>query len=751
MAIEITNNTRRALQELKIEPNIIIKIDGLDILFSAQAVKEFITIGCPGFFIGAEGYFIGGLKDIEPERNKTIIDDASTTYSIKQQINHDEGKSSSISTMTIGLVDKDGIATQLITPGELVEDIMGRKVQVFVTYGDVSFFEDSIEIFKGVVTAVDSGPGLVKLKINHPDNKKKVQLFKSVETRTSAAMNATQTTVAVGDGSTFFEPQGPLSSYLRIEDELIEYTGVVGNTFTGLTRGVLGTTATAHPVDAQVRAVYSLEGNPLDLALQLMMSGFGTDPVHENIPVSSFVQIGAGPGNNISNAIYFDQINIPQDYGLFIGDSINITGANNPGNSISGGIVEDIIRSNSGYYVLISGASFTLETDSPAVMATFSQFNTLPDGMRMTPDEVDIAEHIRIRDFFHSSTEMRFFIKDSNIEGKEFIDEQLYRPIACYGLPRKARASVGYTIGPIPGEDIITLDQTNIKDPRRVRIVRTTARSFFNEVTYAYDDTPLVSEEKFTTGQIYIAQDSKNRIPGATRTFEIQSQGLRTDLNAENIAASNSQRILDRYRFGAETIHCKALLRDTASIEVGDVVVGDFVDLQVSDITKGNREFKPRLFEVRNRSLNLKTGDVDLALLDTGININTRFGLISPCSLIGGVISPSQFVIKPSATYPSKFGDDEYRKWIPAIGINDPVAIRVHNEDYSVNEFLVVTDINENTFTLRDPATITLTPDLIVEFAPYDNPDTSVKQKLLYAYMTDAATFPDGDPQYSMI
>lgn len=749
MAISLTNRTQRALREAGIEPNIIVRFEGLDVSFSAQAVKEFIKINDPDLYIGDEDFYIGGLRDIDPAKNKTLIDGEGTTFRIQQQMNHDEGKSSSISTMTIGMIDKDQYVTLLISPGQILEDIIGRKAQIFVTYGQVSFFEDAIEVFKGFVSTADSGTGVVRFKINHPENKKKVDLFKAVETRLDANINASQTTLTVEDGSTFIEPVGPMNSYIRIGEEIIEYTTVTGNTFSGLTRGVLGSTATGHNTGDQVRALYALEDNPLDLALQLMMSGHGTDPIYENIPVTHFLQIGAST-TQIANAIYFNEINISRDYGVRAGDTITITGAANGANNVTR-TVTDVVRTDSGYYIVVDGAALVLEQDSSAVMETYTQFNTLPDGMRMKPDEVDIDEHERIRDFFFSSAQMRFYIKEDQIEGKEFLDEQIYKPIACYALPRQARASVGYTVGPIPGEEIKTLDISNIKNPNELRITRSSARSFFNEVVYKYDDTPLVADEKFTSGSIVISATSKNRIPGVNRSFVIESQGLRTDLNAQNIVASNAQRILDRYQFAAETIECRALLRDTAGLEIGDIVVVAFNELQVSDISRGDRQFEPRLFEVLNKTLSLKTGDVDLMLLDTGLNIDTRYGLMSPCSPIGGVISASQFVIAPDPLYPSRYGTDEYRKWESIINISNPISIRVHNADYTVDEDLVVTNISENTFTLQDPATITLTAGLIVEFTGYADTDTSEKQKLVYGYMTDDPAFGDGGFPYSMI
>lgn len=749
MALQLTNRTRRALRDTTIEPNIIVRFDGLDVSFSAQPVKEFIKINDPGFFIGAEGYFVGGLFNVEPEKNRTLIDSRSTSFTIRQQMNYDEGKSSSISSMGVGLVDENQYVSLLISPGQILEDILGRKARIFITYGQVSFFEDSIEVFKGIVESVDSGSGIVTFKINHPDTKKKVNLFKIVETRLTADINSTQTTLTIEDGSFLLEPDGPLTTYLRIGAELLQYTTVTGNTVSGITRGALGSVASPHSTNDQVRALYAFEANPIDLALQIMMSGFGTDPVYENIPIDQFVQIGAST-TRISNAIYFEGRNIRQLYGLRAGDTVTITNAINGGNNGTRTVL-DIVRSSTGFYVTLSGSAFVLELDSTAEMATFTQFNTLPDGMRMAPDEVDIDEHLKLRDFFHSSTQMRFFIKEDEIDGKEFIDNQLYKPIACYSLPRKAKASIGYTVGPIPGEEIKTFDIKNIKNPQRVRIKRGSSKSFFNEVVYKYDDTPLLAEEKFTSGRISISQTSKNRIPGINRTFEVSSQGLRSDLNAVNIIASNSQRLLDRYKFGAESVELDSLLRDSAGIEIGDIVVGAFENLQVTDISRGDRLFKPRLFEVQNKTLNLKTGDVDFVLLDTGLNLDTRFGLISPTSIVSGVINQSQFVISGDSFWPAKFGNDEFREWESIINITNPISVRFRNASYSVDFDAVVTNISDNTFTLSDPAPQPLTPGLIIEFTDYNDTDTSDKQKLVYAYMTNQATFDDGGFAYTMI
>ena len=72
----------------------------------------------------------------------------------------------------------------------------------------------------------------------------------------SLASNISDVSVSapLSDASNFPNPATlGQTFYIRIEDEIIEYTGITGNTLTGLTRGVYGTTAAAHTSGKQVR------------------------------------------------------------------------------------------------------------------------------------------------------------------------------------------------------------------------------------------------------------------------------------------------------------------------------------------------------------------------------------------------------------------------------------------------------------------------------------------------------------------
>lgn len=744
MALDITNNTQRALQNLSIEPNIVLKIDGIPFYFSSTATKEYIRIGDPGLFIDGSWY-IGGFRELT--NNRQLIDSGSTTYTIRQQMNYDEGEGSSISTMTIGLVDKDEFVTGIITPGKYVNDVLGRKCQVFIGFGTTSLNDDYIEVFKGFISDIDSQPGLIKFKINHPDNKKKINLFKEQVTKLTVSIPSNTSLSCTVESTAGFltSVSGVFDTYIKINNEVIKYTVSSPTTFT-IVRGQFGTTAAIHNIDSEVSSVYALLGNPLDLALTIMLSGFGVNPCYSNVAVTQFVSNGLSSGYT-ANSIFFSEVDIVRDYNLQIGDFVNVTLATNGANNFTGRTITAIESSLRGSTIIVSGASLVDELVSPAVCSFKSKYDRLSEGMKMLPDEVDIAQHTFIRDFFHPSTQYRLIIDEDIDSGKEFLDDQIYKPIACYSLPRKAKSSVGYSIGPIPGSLIKTLNIDNITQPTKVGIKRTLNRSFFNEVLYKYDKSPLTDKYLKLYGEI--AQDSKNRIFGGNRTYKVESKGLQSDLNAFNIVQAEAKRIIDRYKFAAETVGASALLRDSVDVEIGDVIVLEGSALKISDITQGSRAFKPRLFEVRNKEINLKTGSVDFELLDTGQNINTRYGLMSPVSKITSVVSQSVFIITYMDNYPGKFGLDEYRDWTAQYDLTTGISAKIRDVGYTVSESVVISNINGNTFTLAAPAVMTLTSNMVLEIDNYVVATT--KQHLLYAFYQDNATFADGENQYSMI
>jgi hypothetical protein len=66
------------------------------------------------------------------------------------------------------------------------------------------------------------------------------------KTTLNGTINASATSIVVTDGTTLDNASTSKPSYIKIDEELIKYTGKSSNTITGCVRGCLGTTAASH-------------------------------------------------------------------------------------------------------------------------------------------------------------------------------------------------------------------------------------------------------------------------------------------------------------------------------------------------------------------------------------------------------------------------------------------------------------------------------------------------------------------------
>jgi hypothetical protein len=846
MGLTLTENAIAALAQSSKDPNLVLKIAGVDRVFGASLITKYVRFG-DGSDIGDptlddDAFYIGGMNPVADQDN--IISPDGTSTSIKQTLNTDKGEGGSISTLQIALID-DGYVTELITPGEIVDDILQRQAVVYYGFGGTAWPDDYIVIFRGLITDVMSDPGKTVLTINHPDDKKRTNIFKKVTTKLLTALDTDDSIVVVDSVSDFLIPlNGPFGGYdpafvanVRINDEIIKYTAfntaqttqldngihnnitlgtpgsvlmlghtlpigapvsftttgalptglLAGTTYyvesrtvfvgftvsatpggaainftgsqsglhtvhtpamlSGTTRAQLNTTAASHAVDDEVNTYYTLEGNAIDLALKLMLSGdndtLSPNPYAENIRVDS-INVSSD-GTRYDNSLFFLGVNVVNEYGIAVGDSMSGLQAVFPNDGINGKAVTEIVHTELGDFVLLGDvtlADMFWSEDDPITAEFTSQYSTLPDGCRMKPDEVDIDEHVRLYRLFLNSFEYKFYLKDGIENAKDFLEQEIYKPIAAYSLPRKARASIGYHIGPIPGTNIKTFDETNIKNPAKLTLKRSTNKNFWNEIVYKYDEDPI--EDKFTSGFISISQTSKNRIPGANRTMTIESRGMRANLSADTIADDQGERRLTRYQFGAETINVESLLDAAFAVEIGDIVIFDGRELNLPDIKSALKGMAPRFFEVANKDLQLKTGDVKLELIDTKFEGTGRYCLIAPASRVKSGISTTVFNIESS--FASQYGTAEFRKWINL----KRCSVRIRNSDFSVIGDTVIQSATSNTITVSPALAFTPSAGMIMELTAYDDADVTDQVKLIYAHMSDTV-FGDGAAQYQML
>jgi hypothetical protein len=285
-------------------------------------------------------------------------------------------------------------------------------------------------------------------------------------------------------------------------------------------------------------------------------------------------------------------------------------------------------------------------------------------------------------------------------------------------------------IGPIPGAQIPTLSKSNIIKPSDVRMRRSVNKNFYNTIIYRFDEDEL-NDDKFKRGRVIQNQDSLDRIPVGTRALVIDAKGMRDNLNAQNLALQASTRRINRFKFGAEFIEGLGITLGVGfDIEVGDIVILDPDGLSIINIEDGSRVKPPTLFEVLNKSLNYKTGEVKLDLLDTAFDEAGRYCLVGPSSEIATAISPSSFVIQQS--FIGTYGLAEFQKW----AFLEDCAVTVRSPDSTTRYgSSTIRTATSNTIVLDTPLGFTPQPGDIMELAPYDYPATA-QVKLIYGHQS---------------
>ncbi len=205
------------------------------------------------------------------------------------QITVDEGRSS-IGSMTFKIVDKNTEITELNAFNVLQNRLVTIKTG-FIEQSESEY----IPVFKGEILDFSLGTDNITWQFMTLSLlKKQKSRIMTAATKLTAGIDGVTATVPVIGTTQFAIATGgaPPQFYIQIDDEVISYTGVTAVSFTGCVRGELGTLAAAHGINADVRNRIVLEGNGVDIALQIMTStGLGTNGPFDVLPASAGLAI----------------------------------------------------------------------------------------------------------------------------------------------------------------------------------------------------------------------------------------------------------------------------------------------------------------------------------------------------------------------------------------------------------------------------------------------------------------------------
>lgn len=810
----MTDAALNAGAQANISPNLILEIEGYSRRFGSLEIFKYIRIGDPDLYIG-DDWIIGGFRLID-DQAPYISFNTGTTTRITQKLDPARAQGSSVSQMVISLVDKNEEVSQLISPGIILPEIMGKRVIVYSGYQGTGFPEDYIIVFRGIIQTIESGCGFVNLICNATDEKKRQtilnrnqsevigkihyrstlfqdifyqnrddvtnsininytsggtagsevvtvvgtnisvqiqsgvskakQIKKAVENHPDANQlvtlriegdsEAAQTTgsaslfiansVALSTVADFFSPFSPtFRTYVKINDELCEYTSILGNTLMGVTRGELNSVAEIHNDGSTVDQVYRLIGNGLDLALKLMLSQ-GPIFYRQNIEVLSINRVDVS--TVIPNAIFFDIYDLQAVFGIVAGDLITVTGSGIGGNNVVDAQILDYGTYLNYSYIVID-QTLTEEIPSPALCSFKSKYNVLPLGLGMTPDEVDVLQHEFIRDTFLPVFDLDIYFTDTG-GGRDFIEREIYLPMACFSVPRKGRSSVNYHTGPIATYDVVTLNNENVENANTLRVGRSTSDQFFNTVTFKYDYNPVSGD--YETVRTFKDQTAIDKVNLGQRELLIQSKALRTTSGATVQTEEIASRFLARYSLGAFYIKgIKTLGGKTLPVEIGDVAFVDFADMKLTDMTAGNRSGDLKVMEILNKVIDSKTGEIALDVVNTIYKAYDRYAFIAPASLT--TVGSNTTKIKVQKLWGTKAWQSESWKWKEFL--NQHILVR--KADFSTIYQTTLRGFDESTTLglMVDPIPAAPGEGWIVEPVNYPNTE-NVKTEALWKART---------------
>lgn len=823
MALDLTTNAQNKLNQVNLSTQLIVKIEEIPYIFGAQAVGEFVRIGQENVFINTNSFFIGGIIPHNDSRDWISLD--GTTTSLSQQLKPDLS-TSSVTTMNVSIVNVSEQLSTWFSPGGLVDDLLGRKVDVFLSLDGLAYPDDAVRIFAGIISTVSFQAGKAIVQISHPEQLKRQKIFPEFKTQLftppttaigslTADINESTPTIPVNDGTKFTASTSDDLHYIEINSEKMKITNVVGNNLT-VTRAQLNTGATTHSTSDEVKEVYGLsktdtkvkvtdvtnfvtssdivtshitvneeamkvtaaantevggvvqhgiltverkqfntvaffheqeddvesfyrvQGPPIDVALKTLLSNGGTSYL-SNISVKNFEEI-------TTTSIVENAFTVPQDpqkeYGLVVGDTVTITGASISGNNVTNATILGFGKSDPNHYIII-GTTLTEETSSSAIATFKSQYNTLTRDfcLALTPQQVDVEQHINIKENYASAfPDVDLIIKEQT-DGQEFINRLIYRPYSIYSIPRKGKVSCNITVPPLGDANTKYISTNNVLNADKINIKRNINDKFFNAVVFRYH--PDVIEDDLKAGFILKSEESENRIPIGNRPITIDARALRRSNDVTNHVKNISARIIERYKFSAEYLQVSTNYKTGMPIDIGDTVVLQGDNLKITDTKNPGEVFIDRIMECQNKTLDIKTGKVSLTLVDTTYSAQQRYGVISPGSKIAAGASTTIIPLKVS--YASLINKDEQEKWLNYID----KRITIRNDDFSYNQTTFIRSITSDLKMTVDTLSSPPSEDFFCEVPEYAQTDapTDGQYKARFVYFNPSVEVVSGASQ----
>lgn len=239
----------------------------------------------------------------------------------------------------------------------------------------------------------------------------------------------------------------------------------------------------------------------------------------------------------------------------------------------------------------------------------------LKHGIGLSLDDVNTEELAAVRTALGSTLRFRFLESDGS-NGKKFLEEQIYLPLAAYptedergriGIKLFQTAASVTSVGAVKDDDIVDF-------PHWVR----NAERLINTVIYHYDYNPLTNQYTST----YKYQDAALlALHGRELPLEIFSRGIRSPfsfgaqswfLATPAFLTAAAQRHIARFGNKSPVIQAQTILAKEL-MEIGDDIKATFSN--VVNLTAASRQITDAPFEIASMRFDFRSNLIDMELL----------------------------------------------------------------------------------------------------------------------------------------
>jgi hypothetical protein len=179
-----------------------------------------------------------------------------------QKLNPDQGRAE-IGAASFAAIDKAGAMTAAIQESlQFGDGLRNKTARFYLGYQGLDFSEFQL-VATQIVKSASYDRGSYRVACNDIQRSTRKDVFDLATTTLASTVEAADTTINVSatagfervvHGTSYSDSPSSTVGYLKIKDEIIRYTGTTATSFTGCTRGVLGTIAGRYVVDGATPA-----------------------------------------------------------------------------------------------------------------------------------------------------------------------------------------------------------------------------------------------------------------------------------------------------------------------------------------------------------------------------------------------------------------------------------------------------------------------------------------------------------------